>query len=175
MPVWKRVSSAQGPLCANVSSEFQKPRRTNRAMDSEPAGVKFYFRAPPRPEAEQCGCTFPTTLPRRIYELPQRRRTGRNQTCTRNCRLSRSRLVSGDSKNGAVNDPIIEPILQDIETGERPQGKDIADRSPNVQKLLGSVDIVRCKNGILERNWESANGLSQIAQIILPRSRMSMC
>jgi hypothetical protein len=28
------------------------------------------------------------------------------------------------------------------------------------------------RNGILERNWESANGRSQIAQIFLPQNRV---
>jgi hypothetical protein len=32
--------------------------------------------------------------------------------------------------------------------------------------------LAQWRNGILERNWESANGRSQIAQKVLPRSKV---
>jgi hypothetical protein len=53
----------------------------------------------------------------------------------------------------------------EVETGPRPEWKEIADRSPTYKSYwaLG--------NDTLKRNWESANGLSEIAQIAPSRSR----
>jgi hypothetical protein len=70
-------------------------------MDSEPAGVQFYFRALPSPVAVQCRWTFPTSL------------------------------VSGNLRTELLNDPDIRTILQVVENVERPERKEIADRSPN--------------------------------------------
>jgi hypothetical protein len=71
-----------------------------------------------------------------------------------------------------LNDANIGPILQDVETGQRPEWKDSADRSPTYKSYWAQWRLLAVRNGILERNWESANGRSKIAQIVVPRSRV---
>jgi hypothetical protein len=71
-----------------------------------------------------------------------------------------------------LNDPDIGPILQEVETGQRPQWKDIADRSSTYKNYWAQWKSFAVRNGILERNWESANGRSQIAREVIPRSRV---
>jgi hypothetical protein len=71
-----------------------------------------------------------------------------------------------------LNDPDIGCILQEVETGQRPEWKDIADRSPTYKSYWAQWKSLAVRNGILERNWEFANGRPQIAQIVLPRSRV---
>jgi hypothetical protein len=46
------------------------------------------------------------------------------------------------------------------------------DRSPTYKSYWAQWKSFAVRNGILEHNWESANGRSQIAQIVLPRSRV---
>jgi hypothetical protein len=71
-----------------------------------------------------------------------------------------------------LDDPDIRPILQELETGQRPEWKDIADRSPTYKSYWAQWKSLTVRNGILVRNWESANGRSQVEQIILLRSRI---
>jgi hypothetical protein len=56
-----------------------------------------------------------------------------------------------------LNDPDIGPILQEVETGQRPEWKDIADRSPTYKSYWAQWNSLAVTNGILERNWESIN------------------
>jgi hypothetical protein len=53
-----------------------------------------------------------------------------------------------------------------VETGQRPEWKDIADRYWAQWKLLA------VRNGILERNWEFTDGRFTIAQRVIPRSKV---
>jgi hypothetical protein len=71
-----------------------------------------------------------------------------------------------------LNDPVIGSILQEVETGQRPEWKDIADCSPTYKSHWAPWKSLAVRNGILECNWESANGRSQIAQIVFPLSRV---
>jgi hypothetical protein len=71
-----------------------------------------------------------------------------------------------------LNDPNIGPILQEVETGQRPEWKNIADRSPTYKSYWAQWKSLAVRNDVLERNWESANGRSQVAQIVIPRSRV---
>jgi hypothetical protein len=71
-----------------------------------------------------------------------------------------------------LNDADIGPILQEVETGQRPEWKDIADHSPLYKSYWAQWNSLTVRNGILERNWESANDRSKIAQIVVPRSRV---
>jgi hypothetical protein len=71
-----------------------------------------------------------------------------------------------------LNDPDIGPILQKAETGQRPAWKDIAARSPTYKSYWAQWKSLFVTKGILERNWESANGLSKIPQIVVPWSRV---
>jgi hypothetical protein len=50
------------------------------------------------------------------------------------------------------NDPDIEPILREVETGRRPDWKDIADRSPTYKSYWPQWKSLAVRNGILERN-----------------------
>jgi hypothetical protein len=71
-----------------------------------------------------------------------------------------------------LNDPDLGRILQEVETGQRPEWKDIADRSPTYKSYWAQWKSLAVRDGILERNWGSANGRSKIAQIVVPRSRV---
>jgi hypothetical protein len=64
------------------------------------------------------------------------------------------------------------PILQEVETGRRPEWKDIADRSPTYKSYCAQWKSLAVRDGVLERNWESANGRSKVAQMVLPRSKV---
>jgi hypothetical protein len=71
-----------------------------------------------------------------------------------------------------LNDTDIGRILREVETGRRPEWKYIADRSPTFKSYWAQWKSLAVRNGVLERNWESANGRSKVAQIVLPRSRV---
>jgi hypothetical protein len=71
-----------------------------------------------------------------------------------------------------LNDPDIGPILQETETGQRPEWKDIADRSPTYKSYWAQWKSLAVRNDILEHNWESANGRVTVAQIVLPWSKV---
>jgi hypothetical protein len=71
-----------------------------------------------------------------------------------------------------LNNPEIGPILQEVETGQRPVWKYIADRSLTYKSYWAQCKSLAVRNGVLELNWESANGRSRIAQIVLPQSRV---
>jgi hypothetical protein len=107
-----------------------------------------------------------------MYPLLQSRGTGRNQTSTRYCIRAAASWDTATLRTEQLNDPDIESILQEAETGERQEWKDIADRSPTYKSYWAQCKSLAVRNGILERNWESANGRSQIAKIVLPRSRV---
>jgi hypothetical protein len=70
-----------------------------------------------------------------------------------------------------LNELDIGPIPQDLETRQRPEWKDIADHSPTYKSYWAQWKLLAMRNSILEHNWESANGRSQITQIVLPWSR----
>jgi hypothetical protein len=53
-------------------------------------------------------------------------------------------------------------ILQEVETGQRPEWKDIADRSPTYKSYWAQWKSLAVRNSKLERNLESANGRSTI-------------
>jgi hypothetical protein len=71
-----------------------------------------------------------------------------------------------------LDDPDVGPILQEVETGQRPEWKDIADRSPTYKGYWAQWKSLAVMDGVLERHWESANGQSKIGQGVLPRSRV---
>jgi hypothetical protein len=50
--------------------------------------------------------------------------------------------------------------------------KGIANRSSTYKSYWARWKLLAVRNGILKHNWESANDRSQIAQIVLPRSRV---
>jgi hypothetical protein len=52
-----------------------------------------------------------------------------------------------------LNDPDIGPILREIESGQQPEWKDIADRSPMYKSYCAKWKFLAVRNDILERNW----------------------
>jgi hypothetical protein len=71
-----------------------------------------------------------------------------------------------------LNDQDIGLVLQEVETGQCPEWKDMADRSPTYKSYWAQWKSVAVSD-ILERHWESADGRSKTAQTILPRSRVN--
>jgi hypothetical protein len=71
-----------------------------------------------------------------------------------------------------LDNPDIGPILQELETRQRPEWKEIADRSPPYKSYWAQWKSLAVRIGILMRNWESTNGRFQVDQIVLPRSRI---
>jgi hypothetical protein len=52
-----------------------------------------------------------------------------------------------------LNDPDIGPILQEVKAGQRPEWKDIVDRSLTYKSYWAQWKSLAVRNGILERNW----------------------
>ncbi|PNF33868.1 hypothetical protein B7P43_G07231 [Cryptotermes secundus] len=71
-----------------------------------------------------------------------------------------------------LEDTDIGPILREVENGQRQKWQDIADRSPTYKSYWAQWKSLAVRNGVLERDWESATGRRQVAQIIIPRSRV---
>jgi hypothetical protein len=71
-----------------------------------------------------------------------------------------------------LNDQDIWPILEEVETGQRPEWKDIADRRPRYKSCWARSKSLTVRNSVLQRHWKSADRRSQIAQRVLPRSRL---
>jgi hypothetical protein len=67
----------------------------------------------------------------------------------------------------------IGPILEEVETRQQPEWKDITDCSPMYQSYWAEWKFLTVRNGILECHWESTDGWSKIAQIVLPQSRVN--
>jgi hypothetical protein len=112
-------------------------------MDSEPAGVQFYFRAPPSPEAVQCRWTFPTTLPRGMCPLNKVAAPAEMKRVRGIAVLSEAGWYQATLRTEQLNDPNIGPILQVVETVERPERKEIADCGPrsNATRLSGNRSL----------------------------------
>jgi hypothetical protein len=70
------------------------------------------------------------------------------------------------------NDPDIGRILREMKTGQRPEWKNIADRSPTYKSYWDQWKSLAVRNGILQRNWESADGRCTVAQIVMPLSKV---
>jgi hypothetical protein len=108
-----------------------------------------------------------------VHPLPQSRCAVRHQACTSYSSCSCSWLGSSHSENRTTEWPDTEPILEKVETGQHSEWKDIANRRPTYRSYRAQWKSLTVRNGTLGRNWESANGRSKIAQIILPWSRVN--
>jgi hypothetical protein len=71
-----------------------------------------------------------------------------------------------------LNDQGIGPILEEVESGQCPEWKDIADSSPIYKSYWAQWNSLAARNDILKRHWKSLDRRSKIAQIILPRGRV---
>jgi hypothetical protein len=65
-----------------------------------------------------------------------------------------------------------DPDIQEVETGQRLEWKDIGDRRTTCKTYWAKWKSLTVRKGILEHKSESANGRSQIAQIVFPQSRI---
>jgi hypothetical protein len=64
------------------------------------------------------------------------------------------------------------PILEEVETGERPEWKDTTDRSPTYKGCRPRSKSLVVRNSRLEGHRESPNGRPQIAQRVLLQNRL---
>jgi hypothetical protein len=64
------------------------------------------------------------------------------------------------------------PILQEVETGQYPEWKDTVNNSPIYKSCLAQKRSLVVRDGMLEHHWESANGRTKTAQIVLPWSKI---
>jgi hypothetical protein len=86
------------------------------------------------------------------------------------CRKARD--VISALRRDQQNDGDVGQILQEVEAGQRPDWKDVADRSPIYKSNWAQSKSLVVRDGVLERHWESAGGRTKTAQIILPRSKV---
>jgi hypothetical protein len=64
-----------------------------------------------------------------------------------------------------VNDDLGQ-LLQEVQAGQRPEWRDISD------SYLAEWKSLAIRDGVLERHWESGDGKTKTAQIVLPRSKV---
>jgi hypothetical protein len=64
-------------------------------------------------------------------------------------------------------------MLEEGQTGERQEWKDIALRSLTYKSNWAQWESLSVVNGVLESHWESAEGRFKLAQIVRFRSRMN--
>jgi hypothetical protein len=55
-------------------------------------------------------------------------------------------------------DQDIWPFLGEVETGQRPEWRDIADRSPRYKSYWAQWKSLGVRNGILAHHWKSTDG-----------------
>jgi hypothetical protein len=72
-----------------------------------------------------------------------------------------------------LNDKDIGPILEEVETGQLPEWKDIADCSPTYKNYWAKWKSLAVRNGILQRHWKFADGRSKITQRVLLQSSVN--
>jgi hypothetical protein len=105
------------------------------------------------------------TLPRGVYPLLQSQGVGRRQTSASYCSCSGS-----EKRRTKITD--IGPILEEIETRQRPEWKDIANRCPTYKSYWAEWKLFAVRNSMLVHRWESTDRQSHISQIVLPRNRV---
>jgi hypothetical protein len=64
------------------------------------------------------------------------------------------------------------PLLQEVEAGQRPEWKDIADHSPSYKGYWAKWKSLVVRDGVLERLWESVDRRTKTAQVVIPRSKV---
>jgi hypothetical protein len=154
--MWKLVSELGG---------------TNRSLDSAPTKVQLHFRALLRPKTQQCRCPFPTTVPKKVYPLPQSRGVGERQAGTSYCGCNRSRLGSSHSEKGTFERPGYKALSGGNRDRTAPRMERYRRPQPHVQKLLGPMEIppfeerhIRAPLGIRRRMIKNCPGNSPSKQ-----------
>jgi hypothetical protein len=69
-------------------------------------------------------------------------------------------------------DEDVGPLLKEVEAGQRPEWKDISDRSPTYKSYWAQWQSLAVRDGVLERHWESADGKTKTVQTVIPRSKI---
>jgi hypothetical protein len=64
------------------------------------------------------------------------------------------------------------PLLQEVEAGRRTEWKDIAERSPTYKRYWAQWKSLVVRDGVLERLWESVDGRTKTAQVVIPRNKV---
>jgi hypothetical protein len=77
--------------------------------------------------------------------------------------VAATRWGSAALRREQLNDKDIGPILEEAETGQRPEWKDIANRSPTYKSYWAQWKSLAVMNGIQVRHWEFADGQYKIA------------
>jgi hypothetical protein len=72
-----------------------------------------------------------------------------------------------------LNDKDIQPILEETETGECPEWKDITNCSPTYKSYWAQWKSFTMRKNILKRHWEFSNRQYEIVQTGLPRTRVN--
>jgi hypothetical protein len=68
-------------------------------------------------------------------------------------------------------DNYLRPLLQEVEAGQRSEW-DIADRSPTYKNYWAQWKSLLVRDGVLERLWESADGRTKTAQVVIIRDKV---
>ena len=68
-----------------------------------------------------------------------------------------------------LKDPIIRPLLQAMEIGEKPTATRLGNITRSARRLLQIWDQLTLCDGILCQRFETTDGLNAIAQIVVPK------
>jgi hypothetical protein len=71
-----------------------------------------------------------------------------------------------------LDDDELGPLLQEVEAGQRPEWKDIADHSPTYKSYWAQWKSLVVRDGVLESLWESVDGRTKTAQVVIPHSKV---
>jgi hypothetical protein len=59
-------------------------------------------------------------------------------------------------------------LLKEVEAGQRPEWRDISDRSLVYKTYWAQWKSLAVRDGVLERHWESADGKTKTAETVIP-------
>jgi hypothetical protein len=80
--------------------------------------------------------------------------------------------VRASLRREQLADDELGPLLQEVEAGQRPEWKHIADRSPTYKSYWAQWKSLVVRDGVLERLWESVSGRTKTAQVVIPRNKV---
>jgi hypothetical protein len=72
-----------------------------------------------------------------------------------------------------LTDDDLGQLLQELEAGQRTEWRDISDRSPVYKLYSVEWKSLAVRDGALKLHWESADGKTRTAQIVIPRSKVT--
>jgi hypothetical protein len=88
-------------------------------------------------------------MPRRVYPQAQSWGVGRRKQVWAVVDLAAAGWDPAALRRGELNDQNIGPILEEIETGQRPEWKDIADCSLTYKSYWAQYKSLAMRNGML--------------------------